>query len=325
MKAIIANGYGGPEVLSVSDQPEPQPEPNQVKIRVHFANISKADTMMRTGKPLIGRLFTGLIKPKNPITGTGYAGVVEDIGAQVSDFKIGDQVYGESIEHFSAHAEYLCLDSHSIVRKLPKGVSLPQAAALCDGALTAYNFLFKLGKLKSGERILINGASGNVGSTAVQLAKIAGAHVTAVCSQANMDMVKRLGADHVIAYDVENIDYSQPQYHMIFDAVGTLCIKQASSALTENGSFLCPVLSAHLLFKVLSSKILGKKRFLFSATGLLPHDLLNTYLSEMEPYLSSGKLQVVIDKSLAPEEIRHAHEYVDTNRKKGSLLLDFIK
>lgn len=322
MKAIIASGYGGPEVLSVSEQAAPKPSANQIKVSVHYGNISRADTMMRTGKPYIGRLFTGLTKPKHPITGTGFAGRVEEVGSDVTNFNVGDCVYGESTDHFSAHAQYLCVDGQSLVRKIPEGMSLKAAASLCDGPLTAFNFLFELAHLSNKHKILINGASGSVGSAAVQLAKVAGAEVTAVCSRKNQGLVETLNADFIVHYDDADFLTQLSRYDVIFDAVGVMTPASMKPYLTKNGIFISPVLSIGLLARMLLNPI-NNQKVKFSATGLLPASKLHTYLAKIEKHLTNHQFAPLIDQEYQPEDIQAAHHYIDSGRKKGSALLNF--
>ncbi|MCG2589903.1 NAD(P)-dependent alcohol dehydrogenase [Rhodohalobacter sulfatireducens] len=198
MKAMITTSYGSPDVFKLENVAKPVPTPNQMLIKIHASSVTKADTMMRTGKPFIGRLFTGLRKPKHSIWGTGFAGVVEAIGSEVTQFKVGHQVFGESLDTMGTYAEYIAISENGIVAHLPENLSFEEAAGMCDGGITSLNFLVNLGKIKSGQNVLINGASGSLGTAAIQIVKHFGAAVTGVCSSRNINMVKKLGADHVI-------------------------------------------------------------------------------------------------------------------------------
>lgn len=200
MKAAVCENYGGAEVLGCRDVPKPEPGAKEVLVRICAASVTRADTMMRAGTPFFARLATGLRKPKHPIPGTGFAGIVESVGEGVSRIKAGDRVVGESGLTFSANAEYVSVQEDGILQILPDEISFEEAAPLCDGMLTAYNFLCLIGECKPGMRVMINGASGAVGSAGVQIAKLTGAKVTGVCSGKNRDFVLAQGADRIIDY-----------------------------------------------------------------------------------------------------------------------------
>lgn len=182
MKAITCTKYGSPDVLKLIEIDRPTPQANEILIKVHASSVTAADSMIRKGTPYFGRLFLGLFKPKIPITGTGFAGTVAGIGSSVKEFKFDDQVFGESIFASGSNAEYLCVAENGVVAIKPKNMSFEQASTLCDGALTSFNFLKEIAQVKNGQNVLINGASGSLGTAAIQLAKYFGAHVTAICS-----------------------------------------------------------------------------------------------------------------------------------------------
>jgi len=198
MQAIVCTKYGTPDVLKIKNLAKPVPKANEVLIKIEAASITTADSMMRSGSPWFGRLFIGLSKPKKPVTGTGFAGIIEAVGKEVSQFKVNDQVFGETSLGFGAHAEYICLSQNNLILHKPNNVSFDELAPMCDGALTSYSFLKDISELKKGHRILINGAAGSLGTAAVQIAHNIGAHVTGVCSASNREFVKSLGADEVI-------------------------------------------------------------------------------------------------------------------------------
>ena len=200
MKAIVSTGYGGPEIFQLQQVAKPVPKDKEVLVKIHAASVTTAETMMRTGYPLVGRFFMGLTKPKKTISGTGYAGEVEAIGKKVQRFKKGDQVFGESLFDFGTYAEYICMDEDGIITLKPDSISYEEAAVVGDGMVTSLNFLKNVARLQAGQRILVNGASGSLGTAAIQLAKHFGAEVTGVCSTRNIELVKALGADQVIDY-----------------------------------------------------------------------------------------------------------------------------
>ena len=200
MKAMVSTGYGGPEILQLLEVKKPLPDQYQVLVKIMASSLTTAETMMRTGYPLIGRLFTGFVRPKNSISGTGFSGIIEQIGERVTRFKIGERVFGESLDKFGTYAEYITLEEQGILEILPEEISFEEAATVGDGPITSLNFLKNLGQIKSQDNILIIGASGSLGSAAIQLAINVGANVTGICSLKNVEYVKSLGAKSVINY-----------------------------------------------------------------------------------------------------------------------------
>lgn len=200
MKAIIANAYGNHQVLRLKEVEMPQAGEKEVLVKIQASSATTADTMMLLGKPYFGRLFTGIRKPKHSIPGTGFSGKVISTGEKVTVFKTGDRVFGETTLGFSTNAEYVSVPEDGVILHKPDNLSYAEAAAICDGHLTSINFLKEIGKIKQRQKVLINGASGSLGTAAVQLAKYFGAEVTGVCSTSNIGLVKSLDADHVIDY-----------------------------------------------------------------------------------------------------------------------------
>ena len=320
MKAIIATAYGSADVLQLQDIPTPTPKDNEVLIKIHAAAVTAADTMMRIPTPAIGRLFLGLTKPKHPIPGTGLSGVIEAIGKDITDYKIGDEVFGESVATFGTYAEYLCIQP-DVILPLPSALSYAEAAPICDGAVTSLNFLKNLGDIQPGHTVLINGASGSLGTAAVQLAKHFGATVTGVCSTGNLDLVKFLGADEVIDYTTTDFTQSANTYDIIYDTVGKSSFSQCKSALTENGCYLSPVLGLPLLFQMLRTSCIGTKKAKFSATGALPTPEVLALLRDVVNIIEAGELKTVMDKHYPLEQAAEAHRYVETGHKKGNIVL----
>ncbi|WP_217895538.1 NAD(P)-dependent alcohol dehydrogenase [Oceanospirillum sanctuarii] len=321
MKALFCPRYGSPDVLEVRHLPKQTPKAGQIQVRITASAVSQADTMMRAGTPFFARLMIGLTRPKHPVLGTGFAGVVEAIGEGCERFKVGDKIYGETALDFGANAEYLCLDESSLLSHQPEQLSDAQCAPLCDGALTAWNFLHRLGEIKAGDKVLINGASGSVGSAAVQIAKAAGAEVTALCSKPNHDWVAEIGADHLVDYRNSDITKSDQEYDIIFDCVGKLSFGRCKKILTPEGYYLSPVLTLQLLINMLATKCSKGKKALFSATGLLPVPQLQGYLEQLEILITNGQLTTAMDREFALEEGAEAHRYVESMRKKGSIVL----
>jgi len=302
MKAIVSTKYGSPDVLQLKEVEKPIPKDHEVLIRVRAASVTAADGMMRKGTPFYGRLFIGLMRPNNPIPGTGFAGVIETVGKEVKLFKEGDSVFGETGVGFSTNAEYVCVPEEGMLTTLPNNMSYEEAAPVCDGALTSLSFLKDIGKIQSGQRVLINGASGSLGSSAVQIAKNFGAEVTGVCSTTNLEMVKSLGAEKVIDYTKEDFIKTGQTYDIIFDTVG-------------KSSF------SRWLFQMIWTSKVGSKKAKFSATGLRPVSELRALLSELKESIEEGKIKSIIDRSYPLEQTAEAHRYVDKGHKKGNVVI----
>lgn len=322
MKAITQTSYGSPNILSLNNVEKPQPKKNEVLVKVVAASITRADTMMRTGKPYIGRLYTGLCGPKHSITGTGFAGVIENKGDLVKQFNIGDKVFGESIFSTGSHAEYLCIPETMVISRMPENLSFQQAATLCDGALTSLNFINDIAKLSSKQHILINGASGSLGSTGVQIAKALGAKVTAVCSTPNVDWVKQLGADNVIDYKKHDFTNSSEQFDVIYDAVGKTSYAKCQHLLKENGVFISPALNFKLLLDMLLLTKFKSKKAIFSATGMRSLQDLRQLLQVIIKMIQQQQLTPIIDKEYSLEEVVEAHTYIDLGHKKGNVVFN---
>ncbi|HAX79783.1 MAG TPA: NAD(P)-dependent alcohol dehydrogenase [Cyanobacteria bacterium UBA11372] len=321
MKAIVCTKYGSPDVLELKEVEKPNPKENEVLIRVYAASATAADCMMRQGTPFYGRIFLGLMKPKNPITGTGFAGVIEAVGKEVKLFKAGDSVFGETGIGFSTNAEYVCLPEDGVLATLPHNMTYEEAAPLCDGALTSWSFLKDIGKIQSGKSVLINGASGSLGSAAVQIAKYFGAEVTGVCSTTNLEMVKSLGADKVIDYTKEDFTKTEQRYDIIFDTVGKSSFSRCQDSLRENGVYLSPVLSLPLLFQMIWTSKIGNKKAKFSATGLRPVSELRVLLNELKDCIEAGKIKSIVDRSYPLKQTAEAHRYIETGHKKGNVVI----
>ncbi|MEM8907445.1 MAG: NAD(P)-dependent alcohol dehydrogenase [Bacteroidota bacterium] len=321
MKAVYCSRYGRPEVLQIRTLAQPQPHTGEVLIRVKAAAVTTADTMMRKGTPFFARFFLGLRQPSQPIPGTGFAGEIVALGPNVKRFKVGDAVFGETTFHFSANAEYLCLPEDGVLLTKPNNMSFAEAAPVCDGALTALHFLRDLAKVKAGQSLLVIGASGSIGTAAVQLGKYLGARVTGICSASNHSWVKTLGATEVIDYRTTDFTELKQQYDFIFDTVGKSHFSKCKKALTPRGMYLSPVLSKSLLFQVFWTKFLGGKSAKFSATGMQPVRKLRDSLQDLKTWIEAGHLTSVMDRDYSLEQVVAAHRYIDTGRKKGNVVL----
>mgnify|MGYP000064447588 CR=1 FL=1 len=322
MKAIVTKAYGGPEVLSLEEIERPTVKDNEVLVKIYASAVTQADVMMRTGTPWFGRLFLGWRKPKAAVPGTAFAGKVTAVGDKVTRFKQGDDVFGETTMGFHAHAQFVAVPEDGIIETIPMVMSYEEAAPVTDGALTVHNFLTRLVTIRPGQQVLVNGAAGGLGTSAVQLAKHLGAEVTAVASGRNADFLRELGADHVIDYGREDFTQRHGAYDVIFDTVGKVPFGKAKRALKTDGIYLSPVLGLGLLFRMLWTSKVGRKKAKFSATGLLPHAELAKRLAEVKTLIEAGALKTVIDRRFGLDEIGEAHRYVESGHKRGNVVLE---
>ncbi len=321
MKAIVATAYGSPDVLQLQEVAKPTPKANEVLVRINATTVTAAHGMMRQGAPLYGRLFIGLTRPKVAIPGTELAGVVEAVGEAVKHFKPGDQVFGATDIGGGCYAEYIALPESEPLLLKPANLTDAEAASLLDGATTALHFLRDQGEIRPGQKILINGASGSVGSAAVQLARHFGAEVTGVCSIANVELVRGLGADRVIDYTQEDFTQSGQRYDVIFDAVGKSSFSRCKGALTEHGRYLSTVLGLPILLQMLWTSKFGSRKAKFAASGLRPANEKIADLRFLKPLMETGELKPVIDRCYPLEEVAEAHRYVDNGHKKGNVVI----
>ena len=317
MKAIRYTGYGSPAVVQLAELPTPIPKADEILVRVHEALVTPSDMAMRSGKPFVARLFSGLFRPKG-VPGTDFAGVIEVIGAGVTQFKVGDRVFGANSVGGGAHAEYLTVKESGVVAKLPENRTFSETAGLCDAAMTALTFLRDNAALQPGQRILIYGASGSVGTYAIQLAKGMGAHVTAVCSTANVELVRSLGADAVIDYTQQDYAALGQQYDVVFDAVGKSSFRQACPSLTAKGVYMTTVPTLPILGQMLVSRLRGGKRALFDATGLKQ---TREKLEVLGQLVAEGGLRSILDRTYTLDAMQEAHAYVETGRKRGNIVV----
>jgi NADPH:quinone reductase-like Zn-dependent oxidoreductase len=317
MKAIVNTRYGSPEVLQVREVPTPTPAANEVLIRVHAASVTPSDSAFRKGDPFIIRLLYGLSKPRQPIGGVEFAGEIEAVGPAVTNFKVGDAVFGMSTDRFGAHAEYLCLPEDKVIIQKPTAMSFADAVAIADGATTALIFLRNVAKVQPGQKVLINGASGAVGAAGVQLAKHLGAQVIGVCSTRNVEMVRSLGADHVIDYTREDFTRNGQTYDVIFDAIGKSSFGRCRRALTKRGVYMTTVPSLGIIGNLLLTA-LGSKKAKFATAGLMQNKGNLEFLARL---FEAGKIKAVIDRCYPLEATAEAHRYVDTERKRGNVVI----
>lgn len=321
MKAIEYKKYGPPEVLQLIEVDKPTLKANEVLVKIYATTVTATECMFRQGKPFATRLFTGLTKPKITRLGEELAGEIDAVGKDVKNFKKGDKVFGTAGPKFGANAEYLCVNEDGVLSLKPDNINFDEAASSVDGFLTAMPFLRDVGKIKKGQSVLIIGASGSVGSAAVQIAKYFETEVTGVCSTSNVDLVKSIGADKVFDYTKEEFTESGQAYNIIFDAVGKLSFSKAKKALKKDGIFLEAGMGLGIISNVLWTSVFGNKKAKIAATGLRPPSERKKDLVFLKQLIEEGKIKPVIDKTYPLAEIAKAHAYVDKGHKKGNVVI----
>jgi len=314
MKAIVYTKFGPPEVLQLKEVEKPTPKANEVLIKVFATTVVKEDPDMRASPG-----FNGFLKPRNPILGQELAGEVEAIGSAVTRFSPGDQVFG--IVMFGAYAEYKCMPENGALALKPANMSYGEAASVPNGALTALPFLRDKGKIQRGQTVLIYGASGSVGTAAVQLSKYYGAEVTGVCSTANLEWVKSAGADQVIDYTQEDFTENGKTYDIIFDTVGKISFSVCKGSLKDEGIYLTTVPTPVIMLQALWTAKRGSKKVKFAATGLRPASEKIKDLMFLKELIEAGKIKPVIDRSYPLEQIAEAHRYAEKGHKKGNVVI----
>jgi NADPH:quinone reductase-like Zn-dependent oxidoreductase len=325
MKAIVYEKYGPPDVLQLKELEKPTPKDNEVLIRIYAATVAAEDPMMRgfTFSPLFWlplRIAFGLIKPRRKILGSELAGEIESVGKDVKLFSKGDQVLGVDLSGLGAYAEYKCLPEEGVLAIKPANVTYEEAAPVC-GALAAWNILKDKANIQSGQKVLVNGASGSIGTAAVQIARYVGAEVTGVCSTMNLDLVKSLGADKVIDYTKEDFTKTGQAYDIIFDTVSKSSFSRCKSSLTQKGVYFSAVPGLPILLQMLWTSKIGSKKAEFSATGLRPVPERLILLKELIELIEAGKIKPVIDRRYPLEQIAKAHRYVAKGHKKGNVVI----
>jgi len=333
MKAITYTRFGPPEVLQIRELEKPTPQDSEVLIRIHATTVEREDPGMRSSPG-----FNGLIRPKNPILGAELAGTIEAVGTAVTRFHRGDRVFGNTGMRLGTYAEYTCVPETGALAFLPDGTSFVEGAALTNGVLTALPFLRDLGGVGRGQRVLVYGASGSVGTAAVQLARAFGARVTGVCGTANQDLVRSLGAERVVDYtgegfsieslsrqdsSREGLPRSGELYDIVFDTVGKISFSRSKHLLKPDGIYLATVPSPAILVQWLWTSRFGGRKVRFAATGLRPPALKAGDLAFLQELLERGKIKAVIDRTYPPERIADAHRYVADGHKRGSVVIDW--
>lgn len=322
MRTAVYERYGAPEVVRIVEAAAPEIAEHEVLVRVEASVVGVSDSAGRSGTPRFARLFFGLVTPKHPVLGSDFAGVVERVGARVSRFAPGDRVFGTIAPVSGAHAELLKTAEDGPIALVPEQLDQAEAAAIVDGFFTAVPFLRDLARVRAGQTVLVNGASGTVGSAAVQLAKHSGAIVVGVCSAANEPLVRSLGADRVIDRARDDFADERGRYDVIFDAVGKRSFGECRAALTAQGIYLTTVPSVGILLQTVFTRWFSRgRRAAITFTGLRDAQKKAADLALLVDLIERGAIVPVIDRVVPFDDIVEAHRRVDTGRKAGSVVV----
>ena len=320
MRAIVHTIYGPPEVAKVMKVPKPAPKSNEVLVKVHASTVNRTDSGFRSAEYFVSRMWSGLFRPKHQTLGCEFAGIVEATGEGVTGFKVGDRVFGFNDATFGGHAEFLTIPESWAIAVMPGNATFAQAAAISEGAHYALNNI-RASKIKKGQHAMVYGATGAIGSAAVQLLKYLGVVVTAVCNTKNVALVKNLGADRVIDYQTEDFTKTNEKFHFIFDAVGKSSFKECKPLLTESGIYVSTELgkNGENIFLALVTPLFGKKRVIFPIPKTRKEDVL--FLKQR---VEEGSFMPVIDREYKLEQIVEAYRYFETGHKTGNVILTIV-
>jgi len=316
MKAATCTKYGNPSFLKLVEISKPTPKEDQVLVKIHASSVTSGDARIRRADPYVIRLIFGFNRPRKSVLGVVVAGEIESVGSKVTKFKAGDKVFGTTGMSFGAHAEYQCISENGTLALMPEEISFEEAAAIPFGATASLHFLRK-GNVKQGQKVLIYGASGALGTMAIQLAKEFGAEVTAVCSSTNTKMVLDLGADKVIDYTKEDFTKNGIKYDVIFDTIGKSSFSSGLKSLTKKGTMLLASASMGQMLRGAISSMFGRKKIISGVIKETAEDM-----NFFKKLIEVGKLKAVIDKVYSLEEIAKAHTHVDSGHKKGNVIIN---
>jgi len=317
MKAIVHTRYGPPEVAVVSEVPEPEPKDNEILVKVYTSTVNRTDAGFRSAVYFVSRFWSGLLRPRYRILGCEFSGVVVEAGKDVTTFKPGDRVFGYNDETFGAHAEFLTIAENKAVAIMPGNLDFDEAAPVTEGAHYALSNI-RASKIKGGQNAMVYGASGAIGSSAVQLLKHFGVPVTAVCNTKNVELVKSLGADTVIDYQTRDYTLVDQKYNLIFDAVGKSSFGKCKHLLTDKGIYISTELGRHAenIFLALFTPLFGGRKVIFPIPTIEKNDLL--FLKQL---VERGEFRPVIDRKYNMEQIVEAYRYVESGQKTGNVIL----
>lgn len=321
MRAIVYSKYGPPEVAKLMEVSKPIPKDNEVLIQVCASTVNRTDSGFRSAEYFISRFWSGLLRPKYQILGCEFAGIIEEIGKNVTTFKKGDKVFGYNDKTFGGHAEFLTIAENDAITILPNNLNFEEAAPITEGAHYALNNI-KASKIKSGESVLVHGATGAIGSAAVQLLKHVGTKVTAVCNTKNVALVKSLGADIVIDYQKQDFTQTENKFQFIFDAVGKSSFRQCKPLLTDKGIYVSTELgkNAENLFFALTTPLWGGKKVLFPIPTINKEIVIF-----LKGLVEKGEYKPVIDRQYKLEQVVEAYKYVETGQKRGNVVIKILE
>jgi NADPH:quinone reductase-like Zn-dependent oxidoreductase len=317
MKAIIHTRYGPPEVVTLMEIEQPKPKDNELLVKVITSTVNRTDAGFRSAEYFVSRFWSGLFRPKQQTLGCEFSGIVVEIGKNVAAFKLGDRVFGFNDETFGGHAEYLTIAEHKAIDTLPCNIDFDAGAAITEGSHYALCDI-KASQIKEGQSAMVYGATGAIGSAAVQLLKNMGVKVTAVCNSKNVELVKSLGADNVIDYQTQDFTATTEKFHLIFDAVGKISFKKCKCMLTAKGVYISTELgkNAENVFLALFTPFAGGKRVIFPIP-IIDKEIL-AYLKQL---VECNKFRPVIDRAYKMNQIVEAYKYVGSGQKTGNVLL----
>jgi NADPH:quinone reductase-like Zn-dependent oxidoreductase len=316
MKAVVFDRYGPPDVQRIQEVAKPVPKDDEVLVKIHATTVTRTDSGVRAAKPAVTRLFFGLRRPKQRILGTELAGEIEAVGSAVTQFAVGDRVFGSTSSFQSgAHAEFIAMKESAPIAQMPTGMTFEEAAAVTDGTILALMCL-EAGHIHKGQKILIYGASGAIGTAGVQLAKYFEADVTAVCNTKNVELVRSLGADRVIDYAQEDFTKNGETYDVIFDAVGKHSFKKSKGSLKPGGAYVATDGFRNLFLALWTSRI-GDRKAIFP----IPPHYTQKNVEFLKKVIEAGKFRAVIDRTYPLEDVVEATRYVETQQKTGNVVL----
>ena len=319
MKAAVNYRYGPPEIVSIQAIKIPIPKNNEVLVEIHTSTVNRTDCGFRSAEYFVSRFFSGLIKPKNHVLGCEFAGIIKEIGKDVTKFKVGDAVFGYNDMRFGTHAEFMVIEEDACIAIKPENLNFSESAAICEGAHYALVDI-RAAKVQKGQKVLVNGATGGIGSSAVQLLNYFGAEVVAVCDTKNMDLVKSLGADEVIDYTQTDFTLlKNHQFDFIFDAVGKSSFSKCKKLLKKKGIYISTELGKYgaNVYLALLTPFFSSKKVLFPIPSMNQEEVLF-----FKSIIEEGHFKPVIDRSYALDEIVEAYKFVETGMKTGNVIIN---
>ena len=318
MKAAVCTQYGAPEVIQITELAKPEPKENEIRVKIHATAVNSADCRLRKADPFAVRFFFGLFKPKNPVLGGVLSGIIEAVGKNVTQFQVGDAVFGSTQMHLSTHAEYICLPETGALAIKPENIHHEEAAALPFGGMTALHF-FRKANVQPGQKVLIYGASGAVGTAAVQIAKYFGAEVTGVCSTSNLSLVKSLGADTVIDYTKTDFTNTGEVYDVVYETVDKAPFSLCISVLKQDGTLILGAALLGGMLRGLWTSWTSRKKVIIGVASETAEAA-----NFLQKLAAEGKLKAVIDKTYPLEQIAAAHAYADKGHKRGNVVIGLV-